>query len=109
MPVTVHPASSFSNVTVAVVSSFSATRPAAPNCPDSAIVKQPACAAAISSSGLVPLPLSNLVEKEYWVCDNTPLSVDTVPLPDFKSPCQIAEPLRCMGPPVVRELPTGFL
>src|SRR5215217_1300208 len=54
--VTVQPASSFSKVTVAVVSSFSGTKPAFPNCPDKAMVKQPACAAAISSSGLVPLP-----------------------------------------------------
>src|SRR5512146_832915 len=109
MPVTVHPASSLSNVTVAVVSNFSATRPALPNCADSAIVKHPACAAAINSSGLVPFPLSNLVENEYGVCDRTPLSVDTVPFPVFKSPCQMAEPLRCMMPPMlIDQVPNGY-
>ena len=32
-----------------------------------AIVKQPACAAAISSSGLVPTPSAKRVLNEYWV------------------------------------------
>ena len=67
-PVTVQPASTFSIVTVAVVARFSATRFAAPNCPERAMVKQPAWAAAISSSGFVPFPFSNLVLNEY--CDS---------------------------------------
>jgi hypothetical protein len=60
------------------------------------MVKQPACAAASSSSGLVPTPLSKREWKEYAVCLRTPLSVESVPLPDFRSPCQTAEALRCM-------------
>src|SRR5882724_10927180 len=79
-----NPSPTLSNVIVAVVSSFSADNPAAPSCPESAIVKQPACAAASSSSGLVPTPFSNRVLKEYCVCLSTPLSVEMVPLPSFK-------------------------
>ena len=51
------PSGSFSNVIVQIVSRLSAVSPASPNCAESAIVKQPACAAASSSSGLVPLPV----------------------------------------------------
>src|SRR5690348_10834476 len=94
IPVTVQPASTFSMVTAAVVANRSAVRFAAPNCPDSAIVKQPAWAAAISSSGFVPFPFSNLVLNEYCDCASTPLSVDTVPFPVFRSPCHCAEALR---------------
>ena len=35
-----------------------------PSCAESAMVKQPACAAAINSSGFVPLPFSKRVTKE---------------------------------------------
>ncbi len=73
---------------------LSAVIPALPNCPDSAMEKQPACAAAINSSGLVPLPSSKRVLKEYWVFDNTPLSVETVPLPSLRPPFHTAEPFR---------------
>src|SRR5205823_4361987 len=90
----VKPASVFSNVTVAVVLMLSAVRPALPSCPESAIEKQPACAAAINSSGFVPLPSSNRVLNEYCVLLSTPLSVEIVPLPSFKPPCQTAEALR---------------
>src|SRR5262249_6950515 len=106
MLVTVHPASSLSNVTVAVVDNFSGVRPALPNCAESAMVKQPAWAAAISSSGFVPFPFSNRVENEYGVCAKTPLSVETVPLPPFRSPSHTAEPFRCIMPPYVRRLLT---
>ena len=58
------PSPTFSNVTVHAVSRLSAVSPATPNWAESAMVKQPACAAASSSSGLVPLPSSNLVPKE---------------------------------------------
>ena len=37
------------------------------------MVKQPACAAAINSSGLVPWALSNRVENEYGVFERTAL------------------------------------
>src|SRR5882762_11625973 len=91
-----NPSPTLSNVIVAVVSSFSAVNPAAPSCPERAIVKQPACAAASNSSGLVPTPFSNRVLKEYCVCLRTPLSVEMAPLPVFRSPCHTALALRCM-------------
>src|SRR5712691_11559423 len=92
----VKPSPTFSRLTVAVVSSFCAVKPAPPSCAESAIVKHPACAAASSSSGLVPTPFSKRVLKEYCVCLRTPLSVEMEPLPLFKSPCQTALALRCM-------------
>src|SRR5882724_3491213 len=91
-----NPSPTLSNVIVAVVSSFSAVKPAAPSCPERAIEKQPACAAASNSSGLVPTPFSNRVLKEYCVCFSVPLSVEIVPLPPLRSPCQTALALRCM-------------
>ena len=45
-----------SSVTAASVSMASAVKPALFSMNESAIVKQPACAAPINSSGLVPLP-----------------------------------------------------
>ena len=59
-----HPPSTLSSVTVQVVRREAGTRFALPSSADSAIVKQPACAAATSSSGLVPFTFSNRVEKE---------------------------------------------
>src|SRR2546425_13310102 len=49
-----HPESCFSMVRVAEVLMFLGVRLAPPNCADSALGKQAACAAAISSSGLGP-------------------------------------------------------
>src|SRR5262249_29325340 len=91
------PSPTFSSEIVHVVSSFSATMPCPPNWAESAMVNQPACAAASSSSGFVPTPLSKRVLKEYCVCFRTPLSVEIAPLPVFKSPCQTAEALRCIS------------
>jgi len=51
-------------VTVHVVRSEAGTRLALPSSAESAIVKHPACAAATSSSGLVPFAFSNRVENE---------------------------------------------
>src|SRR6266851_169036 len=59
-----HPESSFSIVKVAVVEMLSAVRLAPPSCPESAMEKQAACAAAINSSGFVPGVFSNLVANE---------------------------------------------
>lgn len=59
LAVIVQPESSFSIVSVTLVLMLSAVRLALPSCPESAIEKQPACAAAINSSGLVPAPFSN--------------------------------------------------
>src|SRR5258708_8951373 len=90
------PSPTLSRVMVAVVSNFCAVMPAPPSCAESAMVKQPAWAAASSSSGLVPMPLSKREWKEYGVCLRTLLSVERVPLPAFRSPCQTADALRCM-------------
>src|SRR6267142_3872848 len=60
------------------------------------MVKQPACAAAISSSGLVPFSFSNLVLKEYGVPASTPDSVERLPLPARPVPRQTAFALRIM-------------
>src|SRR5271157_506465 len=91
------PASVLSNVIVAVVSMLSAVIPALPNCADSAMLKQPAWAAAMSSSGFVPMPFSKRVLKEYWVLFRTPLAVETLPLPSFNPPDQWALALRCIS------------
>src|ERR1044072_9877937 len=95
----VKPASVFSSVTAALVLIRSAVSPAFPSCPDSAIEKQPACAAAINSSGLVPLPSSKRVLNEYCVFAKTPLSVEIVPLPSLSPPCHTADAFRFMTCP----------
>src|SRR5579862_8764867 len=64
------------------------------------MLKQPACAAAINSSGLVPRPFSNRVENEYCAFESTPLSVETVPLPSLSEPFQTAEALRIIEEPL---------
>src|ERR1022692_4249317 len=94
--VMVKPASVLSRVKVALVSMLCAVMPAFPSCADSAMEKQPACAAAISSYGLVPAPFSKRVLKEYWVWLRTPLCVETVPFPSFKPPDQWALAVRCI-------------
>src|SRR5437667_2316892 len=63
---------------------------------ESAIVKQPACAAAINSSGFVPLPSPNRAANEYGVSLSVPLCTDSVPLPSLTVPCQRAFALRCI-------------
>jgi len=77
-------------VTIAVVLMLSGVSLAAPNCPEKAMEKQPACAAAMSSSGLVPMPFSKREENEYCVLDNTPLSELIVPLPSIIPPLHTA-------------------
>src|SRR5205807_9276099 len=79
-----------SSVTAASVSSAVGVQPARCSLNASAMVKQPACAAAISSSGLVPFSFSNLVLKEYGVSASTPESVERVPLPARPVPRQTA-------------------
>src|ERR1700728_581520 len=85
-----HPASSFSMVSVADVLMLSGVRFAPPSCADSAIEKQAACAAAISSSGFVPWAFSNRVLNEEGVFERSPLADDTVPFPSLSPPCQTA-------------------
>src|SRR3954454_7002380 len=82
---------------VACVDSSSGVNPAAPRKADSAIVKQPAWAAAINSSGFVPMPFSKRAENEYCVCFNTPLCVERVPLPCLRSPFHTADAVRFIG------------
>jgi hypothetical protein len=59
-------------------------------------VKHPACAAAISSSGYVPVPSSKRVLNDYSVSWSTPLCVEIVPRPSFNPPFHTADPLRFM-------------
>src|SRR5271167_2902658 len=60
------------------------------------MVKHPACAAAINSSGLVPFSFSKRVLKEYGVSASTPESVDNLPSPARPVPRQTAFALRIM-------------
>src|SRR5438270_4231093 len=94
--VTANPDSSFSKVTVAVVSMDCAVIPALPSWPESAMLKHPAWAAAINSSGLVPGCDSKRVAKEYGVFFKTPLGEVIVPLPSFSPPLQCALAFLCM-------------
>src|SRR5580698_8333755 len=84
------PESSFSRVTVAVVSMDSAVIPALPSWAERAMVKHPAWAAAINSSGLVPGWDSKRVANEYGVFLRTPLGEVSEPLPSFSPPLQCA-------------------
>jgi len=58
------PSGCFSSVMVHAVSMLSGVNPACVNCAERAMEKQPACAAANSSSGLVPCSFSKRVRKE---------------------------------------------
>src|SRR5690348_13028350 len=88
------PASSFSIFRFAVVLMLSGVRFAPPSWADSAIEKQEAWAAAISSSGLVPGAFSNRVVNEYGTWENTPLGAENSPLPSLRPPFQTALALR---------------
>ena len=60
-----NPPSTGSRNTLAVVSMRRGVKPALPSAEESAMEKQPAWAAPISSSGLVPVPCSKREENEY--------------------------------------------
>src|ERR1700758_3092080 len=75
---------------------LSGVRFALPSCAESAIEKQPACAAAINSSGFVPGAFSNRVVNEYGVLFNTPPGAEIVPLPSFNPPFHTALAFLCM-------------
>ncbi len=83
------PASTLSSDTSAVVSIDVGVNPASPSINESAIEKHAACAAPISSSGLVPFSPSKRVLNPYGCWFSTPLSVDTVPLPRLISPSPV--------------------
>src|SRR5205807_3541853 len=87
------PASVFSRWTLAVVSTRVGVKPALANPLDNAIEKQPAWAAAMSSSGLVPAPSSKRELNEYWP-SNAPPPKRIVPLPLGRSPSHRASALR---------------
>src|SRR3990170_2058294 len=94
--VTAHPASVFSKFALAVVSMLSGVSPALPSSPENAIEKQPAWAAATSSSGFVPGASSNRIAKEYERFRRAPLFVERVPRPSFSPPFQVASAPRFM-------------
>src|SRR5690242_16958858 len=83
-----------SSASVAWVARRLGGNPALVRLADSAMVKQPACAAAMSSSGLVPGVCSNRVAKLYGVSFSTPLCVASAPCPLLRSPDQIADAVR---------------
>ena len=72
--------------------------PAAPRTTESAIEKQPACAAPISSSGFVPGP-SSMRDLNEYLPSNAPDPSAIVPLPSpsdpFHSACALRVGMRC--------------
>ena len=88
-----------------VVLTWSGVRPACARPCDKAIEKQPACAAATSSSGFVPALPSNRVANVYAASESTALAAEIVPLPPRRSPFQTADALLSMNPPAVRPQP----
>src|SRR5262245_20395149 len=84
------PPPSCSMVRSALVCSVSGGCPAPLRRNASAIVKQPACAAAMSSSGLVPLPSPNRAVNEYGVSASVPLWVVRAPRPSLPEPLHAA-------------------
>src|ERR1700693_87397 len=96
LEVMVQPESSLSSVRVTLVLMLSGVRLAPPSWAESAIEKQAACAAAISSSGLVPGAFSKRVVKEYGVLDSTPPGAEMFPLPSFNPPFQTALAFLCI-------------
>src|SRR4029079_9815780 len=79
-----------SKVIAHLVSISSGVNPAAWSTKPSFMLKQPACAAAISSSGLVPGASSNLDLEEYFALLSTLLWVLRVPCPSLPEPCHTA-------------------
>src|ERR1700730_11595607 len=86
------PSPTLSKVTSALVSMCSAVSWASPKISDSAIVKQPAWAAPISSSGFVPVLPSKRLAKPYGYLSSAPLFVEMAPLPSLMPPSQTAAP-----------------
>src|SRR5260221_3155585 len=90
MPVMVQPADSCSIVTVAVVCMQSGVNPSPASSLASAIEKHAACAAAISSLGLVLRHSASLFEKSC-ISERVPPSVVAMPLPPLRLQTQTAE------------------
>src|SRR5438094_7005691 len=93
MAVILNPLPAGSSFTVAIVLRRLAGCPAFSRLNASAIEKQPASAAPMSSSGFVPFPSSKRDEKEYGP-SNAPLPSFVVPLPCLSVPSQTADPVR---------------
>src|SRR5688572_21172425 len=74
----------------------SAVKPAWPRMFERAMLKQPAWAAAMSSSGFVCGSFSNRDLNVYGVFFRTPLGPESVPLPSFREPFQTADAVRFM-------------
>jgi hypothetical protein len=68
-----------------------------------AIAKHDAWAAAINSSGLVPLAFSKRVANPYGTLLNAPLAVDTIPLPARSAPCHLADAFLFIGESLYRD------
>src|SRR4029079_3229415 len=88
------PAPSFSIVTTAEVRNSSGLCPDPPSPKASAMLKQPAWAAPINSSGLVPLYSPERIPAEYGALESVPLCVVSVPLPSGPPPFQTASAVR---------------
>src|SRR4029077_3188563 len=99
-----NPAPSGSRLTAASVLSSVGVNPAPCKRKANAIVKQPACAAAMSSSGFVPRSFSKRVRNEYGVLARTPESVERSPLPARPVPRHTAFALRIMEASVLQLL-----
>src|SRR5881409_575143 len=99
MDLTVQPASVLSKSRVAFVSMRSGRYPARSSSPDRAIEKQPAWAAATSSSGFVPGVSPNRIAKLYGTPFSAPLAVDTAPFPSLRPPFHCALAFRSIGSP----------
>src|ERR1700692_598306 len=97
LDVIVQPDSCFSIVRVTFVLMLSGFRFAPPNCAESAIEKQAACAAAINSSGFVPGPFSNREVNEYCVSFSTPPGAEIDPFPSLSPPFQTALAFRSIA------------
>src|SRR5687767_4074478 len=68
----------------------SGLKPASPSTKLSFMLKHPAWAAAMSSSGFVPTPSANRELKEYWVLFRVVLCVVSTPFPSLPDPFQTA-------------------
>ena len=79
-----NPCPSASSVTAASVASSVGVKPALCRLKANAMVKHPACATAISSSGLVPFSFSKRVLNEYSVSASAP-SVGHCQFSDFRN------------------------
>src|SRR4029079_8267296 len=91
MPEMPTPASDAENVTFAVTSAEHCVTPASAISCERAIEKQAACAAPISSSGLVlPLGASVRLGQVTGSGPAAPLAKETVPEPSARPPCQAA-------------------